>query len=359
MELGKISSLVFYILFFSASAFLLYLGNKKNSKMLKFMAILIPILIGGLRYFVGTDYTNYIDYYTVYGSMPLESYLSKNGIFEILFYFIARISFLATHNYYLLFFVSNLLIVIFTFLATEKNTIKNKYLIWLLFLFLYFPMFLNAVRQGISISITFYMIMLILNGEYKKSLIISLLSPLFHASGVITILLYIILYYLNRNVKKTRQNVIIISLISMLFIPIGFYLIHFIPYLNQYSKYESIIAEGNNYTFYLKAMILIILFIFYKGVEKQDNNTFYYYLIFASEVVLTLLGFISPFIKRITLYFSLGQILILSCLVEIGANDFSKNALKLLVIIYAISYFILAYYILGQSDIFPFQTIKI
>ena len=358
MELGKISSLVFYILFFSVSVFLLYLGNKKNSKMLKFMAILIPILIGGLRYFVGTDYTNYIDYYTIYGSMPLESYLSKNGIFEILFYFIARVSFFITHNYYLLFFVSNLLIVIFTFLAIETSTIKNKYLIWLLFLFLYFPTFLNAVRQGISIAITFYMITLLLNNENKKSFIVSLFSPLFHTSGAITILLYIMLYYLNKKVKKTRQNVIIISLILMLFIPMGFYLIHFIPYLNQYSKYESIIAEGNNYTFYLKAILLIILFIFYKGVEKQDKNTFYYYLIFASEVVLMLLGFISPFIKRITLYFSLGQILILSCLVEIGANDFSKNALKLLVIIYAISYFILAY-ILGQSDIFPFQTIKI
>ena len=300
MELGKISSLVFYILFFSVSVFLLYLGNKKNSKMLKFMAILIPILIGGLRYFVGTDYTNYIDYYTVYGSMPLESYLSKNGIFEILFYFIARVSFFITHNYYLLFFVSNLLIVIFTFLAIETSTIKNKYLIWLLFLFLYFPTFLNAVRQGISIAITFYMITLLLNNENKKSFIVSLFSPLFHTSGAITILLYIMLYYLNKKVKKTRQNVIIISLILMLFVPMGFYLIHFIPYLNQYSKYESIIAEGNNYTFYLKAILLIILFIFYKGVEKQDKNTFYYYLIFASEVVLMLLGFISPFIKRIT-----------------------------------------------------------
>ena len=92
-------------------------------------------------------------------------------------------------------------------------------------------------------------------------------------------------------------------------------------------------------------------------MEKNDSNSFFYYLLFASEVVLTLLGFISPFIKRITLYFSLGQIVILTNLIDIGANNTSKNFLKILVIIYALAYFVLAYYILGQSNIFPFKTI--
>ena len=357
MELGKISSLVFYILFFSASAFLLYLGNKKNSKILKFMSILIPILIGGLRYFVGTDYTNYIDYYIIYGPMSLENYMSKNGIFEILFYFIARISFLTTHNYYLLFFISNMLIVAFAYLAIEKSKANNKYLTWLLFLFLYFPMFLNVVRQGISIVITYYMITLLFNNENKKSFIVSLFSPLFHASGIIIIFLYFILFFIKKRAKRNIKNIFTFSVLLLMLIPLASYLLGLTSYLSRYLTYENVNVEGNNYTFYLIFVILILTLLFYKGMEKNDNNSFFYYLLFAGEVVLTLLGFISPFIKRITLYFSLGQILILSCLVEIGANDFSKNALKLLVIIYAISYFILAYYILGQSNIFPFKTI--
>ena len=102
MELSKVGSLVFYLVLFSLSTFLLYLGNKKNSKILKFFSVIIPVLIGGLRYFVGTDYTNYIDYYIIYGPMPLSEYLSINGFFEILFYFIARISYLCTNQYYLL-----------------------------------------------------------------------------------------------------------------------------------------------------------------------------------------------------------------------------------------------------------------
>ena len=113
MEFSKLGSLIFYLVLFSTSTFLLYLGNKKNIKLLKFFAIIIPILIGGFRYFVGTDYTNYIDYYNVYGPMSLNEYLIKNSFFEILFYFITRVSYVFTSNYYLLFFVSNSLIVVF------------------------------------------------------------------------------------------------------------------------------------------------------------------------------------------------------------------------------------------------------
>ena len=146
MELSKIGSLVFYIVLFSLSALLLYFGDKRNNKILKFIAVIIPILIGGLRYFVGTDYTNYIDYYFVYGPMSLSDYLNKNGIFEIMFYFIARISYIFTNEYYLFFFATNMIIIVVVYFSIEKIKVNNKYLIWLLFLLLYFPMFLNVIR---------------------------------------------------------------------------------------------------------------------------------------------------------------------------------------------------------------------
>ena len=359
MELSKVGSLVFYLVLFSLSTFLLYLGNKKNSKILKFFSVIIPVLIGGLRYFVGTDYTNYIDYYIIYGPMPLSEYLSINGVFEILFYFIARISYLCTNQYYLMFFISNALVVIFAYFAVQKSKINNKYLIWLLFLLLYFPMFLNVIRQGISVVITYYMIMLLLNNENKKALIISIFSPLFHASGIVTILLYFVLFFVKKRVKESIKNIFFFSALLLMLIPLASYLLSLSSYFGRYLAYESIDVEGNNYTFYLIFVILILSLLFYNGMKKIDKNSFCYYLLFAGEVVLTLLGFISPFIKRIALYFSLGQILILPNLIELGANKFSKNLLKILIIAYMIVYFILAYYVLGQSNIFPFKTISL
>ena len=359
MELSKVGSLVFYLVLFSLSTFLLYLGNKKNSKILKFFSVIIPVLIGGLRYFVGTDYTNYIDYYIIYGPMPLSEYLSINGVFEILFYFIARISYLCTNQYYLMFFISNALVVIFAYFAVQKSKINNKYLIWLLFLLLYFPMFLNVIRQGISVVITYYMIMLLLNNENKKALIISIFSPLFHASGIVTILLYFVLFFVKKRVKESIKNIFFFSALLLMLIPLASYLLSLSSYFGRYLAYESIDVEGNNYTFYLIFVILILSLLFYNGMKKIDKNSFCYYLLFAAEVVLTLLGFISPFIKRIALYFSLGQILILPNLIELGANKFSKNLLKILIIAYMIVYFILAYYVLGQSNIFPFKTISL
>lgn len=357
MELSKIGSLVFYIVLFSLSALLLYFGDKRNNKILKFIAVIIPILIGGLRYFVGTDYTNYIDYYFVYGPMSLSDYLNKNGIFEIMFYFIARISYIFTNEYYLFFFATNMIIIVVIYFSIEKIKVNNKYLIWLLFLLLYFPMFLNVIRQGISIVITYYMIALLLNDETKKSFLVSLLSPLFHASGVVTIVLYFILFFAKKRIKESVKNVFVFSVLLLLLIPLASYLLSLTSYLSRFLIYESLYVEGNNYNFYLIFIILMLSLLFYKGIEKKVNNSFFYYLLFAGEVVLTLLGFISPIIKRIALYFSLGQIVILSSFVEIGSNVSSKNILKILIILYVMAYFVLAYYVLGQSNIFPFKTI--
>lgn len=357
MELSKIGSLVFYIALFSLSALLLYFGYKKNNKLLKFTAVLIPILIGGFRYFVGTDYTNYMDYYFVYGPMSLSDYLSKNGIFEIVFYFIARISYVFTNKYYLFFFVTNMLIVVFTYFAIEKTKVNNKYIIWFLFLFLYFPMLLNVVRQGISIAITYYMIALLLSDENKKSFIVSLFSPLFHASGVVTIVLYFVLLFIKKKVKSNIKNIFAFSALLLMFIPLVSYLLSLTSYLSRFLVYETLYVEGNNYAFYLIFIILVLSLLFYNGMEKKVKNSFFYYLLFVGEVVLTLLGFISPIIKRIALYFSLGQLVILSSFVEIGANNFSKSVINILIITYAIIYFILAFYILGLASIFPYKTI--
>lgn len=358
MSLNNIESLFFYIMFFILSAFFLYIGNKKNNRYFKILAILIPILIGGFRYYVGTDYTNYIDYYNVYSPLTITQYLSQMGIFEILFYIISRLSFVLTNNYYLMFFISNVIIVIFTFLAIDKIEIKNKYLVWAMFLLLYFPTMLNAVRQGISVAITFYMLELFFDKKFKQALIMSILSPLFHTSGLITIVMFFIMYLLQKRLKKrNRKNIIIISFLILLCIPIFTNLVTYIPFLQQYTKYETLLAEGNNYTFYLKLIILLVFLLFYKGMVNKSKNTFFFYLLFSIEVTLTLLGFISPFVKRITLYFSLGQLLLWALLPELGANKNSKNFLNILVIVYSVSYFILAYYYLGQSDIFPYQTI--
>ncbi len=358
MNLSNIESLVFYITLFLLSVLFLYIGNKKNNRFFKIIAILIPILIGGFRYYVGTDYTNYIDYYNVYSPLTITQYLSQMGVFEILFYIISRLSFVLANNYYLMFFVSNAIIVIFTFLAIDKLKIKNKYLVWAIFLFLYFPMMLNAVRQGISVAITFYMLALFFDKDFKKALIMAILSPLFHTSGLITIIIFFIMYLLQKKLKKRNiKNIIIISFAILLCIPIFTNLITYLPFLQQYTKYETLLAEGNNYTFYLKLIILLVFFLFYKGMVNESKNAFFFYLLFSIEVTLTLLGFISPFVKRITLYFSLGQLLLLALLPELGANKMSRNFLNILVILYSVSYFILAYYYLGQSDVFPYQTI--
>ena len=59
--MGNLESLFFYIIAFALSAYLVSVGFRSRQRLFCMLGLLIPIIIGGFRYGVGTDYFNYID----------------------------------------------------------------------------------------------------------------------------------------------------------------------------------------------------------------------------------------------------------------------------------------------------------
>ena len=63
MTLTNSASIVFYLLFFALLISFSYLGFYKKNKICAVLAILLPILVAGFRYNVGTDYAAYYEMY--------------------------------------------------------------------------------------------------------------------------------------------------------------------------------------------------------------------------------------------------------------------------------------------------------
>lgn len=364
--MSSIASLLFYLITFSLAALLMHYGMKRNNKPFIGLSLSIPILISSLRYDVGTDYITYVNIFDQLAPLSLTGYFNLQNIdLEIGFYFLIKLSDLLTGNYFPMLIISSFLIIFFFYLGLRKYNLKQTSIVYFLFLTTIFPFTFNGIRQGIAISICFYAFSFIITRLPKKYILWILIASLFHKSA----LFMLPFYFLNRIASKHKDLIVnqvrfilpkiaVLAIGMLIFLPYLFDALQVFPFFAKYSAYETIEAEGNNNIFYLKLIILSIAILFYKRI-LQINQVYIYILLFAVlDLVLSTLGFISPFIKRIALYFSLFSPILLASIPNIFSDRLGKFLSYAFLILYGLLYFYIAYYQMGQSDIFPYQFIS-
>ena len=141
-----------------------------------FNILFIPAAI---RYNVGTDYPNYVDYFnSVYGND-----VNEYG-FYVLTVFLRNIG-LPVHSL----FVASSFLSYFPLLFLSRRSYSIKILFYVLLLYL---ISLSAIRNAISISIVLLSFDLLFNGKVKKSLMIYPVSILFHTSALFFVPFFIV-----------------------------------------------------------------------------------------------------------------------------------------------------------------------
>jgi len=357
--MSSIESLLFYLFSFSCAALLMYYGTKRNHKLIVGISLLIPIIIGGLRYNVGTDYPTYVAVYDQLSQLSLAQYLSLPSLdIEIGFYFLIKLSNLIMGNYIPLLLFSSFLTVFFFYLGLKRYNTKHTALVYFLFLTVVFPFSLNGIRQGIAISLCFLAFSFIIEHKPKKYILWIVVASLFHKSA----LFLLPFYFINKLIKNGSHNFVLMKsllLASIIYflLPYTYELLQTTSFFSRYSAYQSITADGNNNIFYLKVVILIVILLFYKRIISHDKKNIYFLIFIVLDVVLSTLGFGSPFVKRIALYFSLFSPLLLASIPDIFSDKFGKFICYSTLVAYGLLYFYLAFYLMGQSDIFPYQFI--
>ena len=363
-------SLIFYLLSFIVSAGLFSYGIRKRLKFFVAISLIIPILIGGFRYGVGTDYFNSINLYNNHTKLSFGEFIENNGFGELLFFTLEKIAYSVFHDPRFIFVISVGLTILFFYLGVRVYKLKYPGLVYLLYLTTIFPMTLNAVRQGVAMSLVFFASTFILKAEKAKYVFMIMIAGLFHISALLLLPVYFLGRFVYGNsIQKEKKgavgpeyikyfiriafSIVVISLICLNV----FAIILSIPGFEKYELYLGFNEQGNNYIFFIKAALIVLTIVLsrrtvFKGCIYQNKLILLFSIV---EVVLLTLGFISPPVKRESLYFSPFLLLILPNIIDAVKGNSAKIITYAMLALYGIAFFTVSYHVLDQADIIPYN----
>lgn len=233
--------------------------QKRSRKFVRGMSFVLTTLtltlFSGLRYYVGTDYTNYI---TIYYNTPIREEISNAPLFYLLNDFLYSIS----TNYILFFIITSFII---SFLINKAIYKESRYVEISIIIYICFGFYLtsmNVIRQYIAIAIIFNGYKYIASRQWKRYFFINIIAIMIHASALIMIPMWWILN-INFNRKKAKY---VIILTGILFVFLNKFVDIFIIIVKQFTKYENsfFLTDGASPIFFLITLGIYILILLHR-----------------------------------------------------------------------------------------------
>ena len=292
--MGNVLVMVAYISCFFVTTFLIFISEKEEKKKRKKLALLLGIVsviilsvLAGIRnYSVGTDINFYIlpPYYRALSYIGNFVEYIKNDVYQLEFLYLVleyiAVSIFKTPHFVM--FNISLITNIFIFLGIRKQReYINVPMAWLTYCFLYYNVSLNLMRQSISVAIIFFLFSKVESLNWKKVIIYSIFSSMFHISGLIGIFLYVVYLLLDNKWKGIRQ-IFLLFFFSLPF-SIG-YIVQFLISIKIFSgKYtvfvgnQSEIALGN---LLFRLIGFISFYLYYVMNHKIENILKFKFLLY-------------------------------------------------------------------------------
>lgn len=306
--------MLFYILFALFVTFLLGLGHLYQGKnnLLQWSVFTIVVCVLGLREYVGVDFAYYVDWYVN---------KTRDDKMEFGYVFIMNVFRFFNLSYHFLFFFFSFFTCLFLFLGIKKYTVNQNFafLIFLLLPVLYLVSF-SAIRQSFSVSICFYAFYYLINKKYIIYALLMLIGLAIHNTAIIPFLFFVLVFkFADRiNVRIIVAMLIVSFFISKLNLFQDFY---FLFDNTRYSYYFSLDREPVNIykIIVLNLVAFFVLFHFEKMIDKYPYQKYIMLLYFLSVVFLNLFSTLDE-IARITYYFRIFEIIVISDLIFLYSN---------------------------------------
>ena len=359
--MNNIESLFFYFLCFGISAALFHIGQKRKLRTPTIIAILIPTLVGGLRYRVGVDYVSYMSKLMVAPESGLAEFSSRFGGMEPALWLFGQLP------WQIFFFATSFLTILFFYLGFKNFGSKHIGLCMLLVMLVIFPQALGGVRQGVSMAICFYAFSFIPKRRHIAFLVLILFAALFHYSALVMFLL-LPLYHLIVAKPETDKKFLVKTGIMIaalaVAVVVGFQVIEHIPFLSKYAIYstDAFVEQYGQYTSShnilpeIASFALIIMFYGHLVRGNKSNGRFMFMTIVLMLAV-TLIGFKVPLASRLADYFIAFFILAITSAIDAFSDRESRIVMAGIAIAYAVLFFVAGVYINGSGEIFPYRTL--
>jgi hypothetical protein len=335
-----------YSIFLFICLFLLTfeLTEKKYQKTSFYVLMIFLILISGLRYKIGNDFTEYIRYFHSF----LKNYNSYGYVEPGFKYIVLFCAFLGL-NWQLLFFIFSFLTIILFAIFFKKY---SKYPLLSAFIFFTFPIFyltsLDLIREYLAIAIFTYSLRFIEENNFIKYIVTILIGALFHFS----ILVCIPLYFLFK-IKKIIPFVVIYSFLFFLGILFIKIVLHFIDISNIYLMH--MFHYKPNPTLIVLSIFFFIFFLINKNkLLKIDSSNIFFLKLYYLSIPLILTPLISNFpaegFIRMSTYFTISIMILFPNYIKSINNKYLRATFTTVLIFASLIYFYHVLYIKGYAN---------
>ena len=335
-----------------------------NNRLVVLLSLLLAslplIVVGGFRNpNVGTDtISTYYQYYFipyVVHNAPLQE--TEFG-FTIL---VKLAKFIFGINY------TGMLIVISTFTTTfsmlgvirAPQKCQGLYVALLYLCFLYFDSF-NVMRQMCSVSVIFASLHFLEEKKPFYFLLAVCFALMFHNSTVICLL--ILCFYIVSELTFVRRILPYVIVLAPIFLVTIFRILALIPFFSKYVQLYSDIHYDFSLTNFAPVIYnlpaYVVIFMNRKNLIKNSglDRSFIYVLLMMVLTAFTcnLFKIGMVWLTRLAMYFSPAQYILLPLCERFYKQ---KRFYRFAIIAYCCCYFILFYFVLGNSEIYPYTFV--
>jgi len=338
------------------SAYLYEKATKEHFKIIFYIvSFFIPFFFLAIRYDIGTDYHNYVEYfYRINSGEEIKK--------EIAYIYINKFIGDFNLNVQWLFIFFGFFFMFFSYKSFPKDGFALSVFFFIVIVYLYEGF--SAIRQGLAVAIMAYASKYIYKKEFSKYFLWSLIAMTFHL--IAGFLLLIVYPFINRKYNKY----ILLCFIILFFVIFRFTNLHEILLLNigalfpkyewyLHSKYMQPSQISSGFGMMLKVFIALLV-VFYKDkiVKKyqQANIMINMYMIYIFFMLLRLKIMIFGRVEHIFIY---SQIFVIVYFINIFKFRSKILVSTLILGIYFVIY--LKYISTGTNKednfINPYQTI--
>lgn len=330
--------------------------NKIKTSFFWIIILALPVLLGLFRYNIGTDYASYDGIFSYLKDRDWSGILNIFGYpREIGFNSIVKI--LSSFNNPIIFGFFSFLTLFPILICLAGNYEKRVIAVaFLCYLWMYFPVSFNALRQCLSCSLLFCGLHSLINNKVKSYLILVILALSIHLSAIVGFLFIFLVDPKSGLLKKKFVN---LFLLITLFFLVSWPFVFKILGVTIYANYANRQTLGYNFSFFIRLFILAILYCFKNKLIFLDkrNSIFIYFQTLAT--LIGFFGFFYPYIIRMSWYFEYFNIISIASLPKAVNGNLSKAFVLITIVGFCLFYFygVQCGFCISKNSLMPYYFI--
>ena len=342
--------LVYWLMFLIPASVALFAGQSRRSSLMPWIILgFFFILIIGFRYKVGGDWSNYMYHYTRVLGLSLDEAMSssKDPAHQFLNWLMGRWD-LGVYGINVIYGT----VFMIGLIKFSRDQMYPGIAMTAAVPYMVIVVAMGYSRQSIALGIFMWAIPYLRKGKLKTYVVMILIAALFHKTAIILLPLGILIYGKGKILRLLMIAPILIGAWDLLLADSADSLVY------QYID-KNMQSAGAKIRVAMNLFPAILLFIYRKQWKRDfDDYAFWYWIALGSMVAMTLVGFASTAVDRISLYFIPIQLTVYGRLPYLVRNQISPAMMKVMIIVgYTAVLFVWLNYATHAQYWLPYQNL--